>query len=89
MYLLKKEKESHSPPRVKSAIWGRYIGREACEACLAWRRKEEQEAAPTVTREHMELWPEGLFSTLTSCLSWWSGLIAILNLLHKGSNMRI
>ena len=35
---------------------GRYIGREACEACVAWRRSEdEQEAAPTVTREHLEL----------------------------------
>ena len=34
---------------------GRYLGREACEACLAWRREDEQEeAAPTVTREHLE-----------------------------------
>ena len=34
---------------------GRYLGREACEACLAWRREDEQEeAAPTVTLEHLE-----------------------------------
>ena len=34
---------------------GRYLGRETCEACLAWRSEDEQEAAPTVTREHLEL----------------------------------
>ena len=33
---------------------GRYLGREDCQACLAWRREDEQEAAPTVTREHLE-----------------------------------
>ena len=33
---------------------GRYLGREACGACLAWRREDEQEAAPIVTREHLE-----------------------------------
>ena len=35
---------------------GRYLERETCEACLAWRSEEEQEAAPapTVTREHLE-----------------------------------
>ena len=34
---------------------GRYLGREACQACHPWRRQEQQEdAAPTVTREHLE-----------------------------------
>ena len=32
---------------------GRYLGRESCKACMAWRSEEEQEA-PTVTREHLE-----------------------------------
>ena len=33
---------------------GRYLGREACQACLAWWEVEEQEAPPTVTRDHLE-----------------------------------
>ena len=33
---------------------GRYLGRETCQACLAWREVEEQEAAPIVTRDHLE-----------------------------------
>ena len=33
---------------------GRYLGREDCQACLAWR-EEGQEAGPTVTREHLEV----------------------------------
>ena len=32
---------------------GRNQGRETCEACLAWRREDEEEA--TVTREHLEV----------------------------------
>ena len=35
-------------------IPGRYLGREDCQACLAWR-EEGQEAGPTVTREHLEV----------------------------------
>ena len=31
---------------------GRYLGREDCRACLAWR-EGGQEAGPTVTREHL------------------------------------
>ena len=36
---------------------GRYLGREGCQACLPWRREDELEevAAPTVTREHLEV----------------------------------
>ena len=34
---------------------GRYLGREACKACVAWRGEDEQEEAPTVTREHLEV----------------------------------
>ena len=28
---------------------GRYLGRETCEACLAWRREDEQEESPGST----------------------------------------
>ena len=36
---------------------GRYLGREGCQACLPWRREDglEEVAAPTVTREHLEV----------------------------------